>query len=96
MRAEEKSLPGAQVHVGFRQLRASGTHRLDFPALQHQACLVALFDEIFEARLAVLGDNAGCGVGLCHGRSGHWGGDCTCKTACRRAVALGRIRTCGK
>ena len=53
-----------------------GTHRFDLPALQHEARLVALFDEIIEARLAVLGNQAGsCAAALVMGgRNGTMGG----------------------
>jgi ribose/xylose/arabinose/galactoside ABC-type transport system permease subunit len=66
------------------ELRTPGTHRLHFPALQLQSRLVAVFDEIVETRLAVLGDQTFRGFSF-----GHGGRDCTCVTirACDRSRA---------
>src|ERR1700732_1691944 len=58
MRADEERLAAAQVDISFLQLRAPRAHGLDLPALQRQPRLVALLDEIFEARLAVFGDQS--------------------------------------
>ena len=65
--AEQEGLAVAQVHVGLGELGAAGAHGLHFPALQRDARLVALLDEIVVARLAVLGDQAGRGGGFGHG-----------------------------
>src|SRR3984893_12397695 len=58
MRADEERLAAAQVDISFLQLRAPRAHGLDLPALQRQPRLVALLDEILEARLAVFGDQS--------------------------------------
>ncbi len=46
MRAEEPGLVVLQEHVGFLQLQAAGAQRLHFPALQGDAGLEALLDEV--------------------------------------------------
>src|SRR5437016_851982 len=56
MRADEEGLSATQIDVGFLELRTAGAHGLDLPALERHARLVALLDEVVEARLAVLGD----------------------------------------
>lgn len=57
MRAEqvERAILGGDV--GFLELRASGADGLDFPAFQHDAGLVFVFDEVFVKRFFIL-DNA--------------------------------------
>ncbi len=64
MRAGEKHFLVPHEHVGLGELRPARAHRLHFPALQHQARLEALLDEVLEARLAVLGDQAFGFVGV--------------------------------
>ena len=62
VRAEQERLA---VLAGTRRPPSScarpGAHGLDLPALQREARLEALLDEIVEARLAVLGDEAVAG-----------------------------------
>gem|GEM_PF-4539 len=59
--AYEPCLAVLEHYVGFAQLGAALAHAFDFPALQRQARLEAVFDEVVMARLFVLGD----GVGVC-------------------------------
>src|SRR5690606_19977102 len=49
----------ADEDVAVAQLRAPGADRLDFPALERDPGLVALFDEIIMDSLAVLDDRHG-------------------------------------
>ena len=74
--AEQEGLPVAQVHVGLGELRAPGAHGLHLPALQGDARLVALLDEVLVARLAVLGDEAGGAAALVMGRADGTMGAC--------------------
>ena len=46
VRTEQNDLAVLHDDVGLLQLRASGADRLDFPALEYQARLEFLFDEI--------------------------------------------------
>src|SRR5215467_426493 len=50
MRTDEKRLPAAKVHVRLLGLPPAGAHRLALPALAREPRLVALLDEIVEAR----------------------------------------------
>ena len=73
MRAEQERLAVFHVNVGFLELRPARAHGFDLPAMQHEAGLVALLDEIVEARLAVLGNEAGsfgCGLAMEQGATG--------------------------
>ena len=68
MRANEEGFACAQINVRLGKLRASCAHGFDFPALKRKARFVALLNEVVEARLAVLGNQAGGGRGLSHER----------------------------
>src|SRR6185295_12851528 len=79
VRVNEEHLFVAHVHISLGELRASGAHGFHFPALQGETGLEAVFDEVIEARLAVLGDQAfGC-VSFGHKRS-IFRCNCTCAT----------------
>src|SRR5262245_54688228 len=67
MCTDQERLAAAHVHIRFAELRTAGAHRLDLPALQLQPRLVAVFDEIVEARPAVFGNQAVGGFGFGHG-----------------------------
>src|ERR1700722_1100901 len=68
VRAKQERLAAFDVDVRLFQLRPAGAHRFNLPALQHETRFVTLLDEIFEARLAVLGDDTGCfGSSFAHG-----------------------------
>src|SRR5580700_10156299 len=66
MRADEKSFTRAQLDVRLGELGTSGAHGFDLPALKRKSCFIALLDEVVEARLTVVGNQAGRGRGLCH------------------------------
>jgi hypothetical protein len=59
VRADQPQRALLDDHVGLADLRAAGADRLDLPALEHEAGFVALFDEVIEARLAILDDGHG-------------------------------------
>ena len=58
MGANQEGLRAAYIHIGLGELGTPGTHGLDLPTLEHQAGIVALFNEIFMARTAVFRDQA--------------------------------------
>ncbi len=59
MGAEQERLARPHEDVRLLELRAAGAHGLHFPALQDEARLVTLLDEVIEASLAILGNYAG-------------------------------------
>jgi hypothetical protein len=48
------SSPLRTTHVGFLDLHAALADRLDFPALQHEAGLVAVLDEVVEKGFLII------------------------------------------
>ncbi len=52
--ADQEQLAAAHRDIAVGELGAAAADRLDFPAVERQARLVALFDEIIVKRLAVL------------------------------------------
>ena len=56
MHAEDEYFAVADDHVGFLDVRTTGTNRLDFPAFEHDSGLELLFDEIVVERFFVVDD----------------------------------------
>src|SRR5262249_16817408 len=85
MRTDEKGLAAAQINVGLLELGAPGAHRLDFPAREREAGLVAVLDEVVVPGLAVLGDQTRCAFSFGHTMRLHG--------ESRRAILLFSART---
>jgi coenzyme Q-binding protein COQ10 len=64
VRAQQPRFAFAQDHVAVRELSFSGAHALDFPALEGNAGLEAILDEVVETRLPILRNRRRCIVGL--------------------------------
>ena len=66
---EEEGLAQNDPYVTFPQLNAAGTGTFDFPTLQAEARLEALFDMVVMPRLLIEGDGGLSGLGF--GFTGH-------------------------
>ena len=66
VRANQEGFGIAQVDVSLGQLRSTGAHRFDFPALEDEAGFEPLFDEIVKSRPAVFRNQPLWCVGFRH------------------------------